>query len=314
MLAGGGERRHAGGLPRRQDPRLPRARPRSASPLEENLAEHRAPRSRTSSAKGREALFDAEHFFDGWKANPDYALACLQAALDAGARWVVLCDTNGGTLPAEVGAITAAVIAAGVPGERLGIHTHDDTGNAVANTLAAVDAGARQVQGTLNGLGERCGNANLVSLIPTLLLKEPYASRFETGVEPRRPRRRSPGSAGCSTTSSTGCPDRRGALRRRLGLHPQGGAARERDPQGPGHLRARAARGGRQRPRHPDVEPGRPVEPARAAGQGRDRGARPATRGSPTILAEVKAREDRGFAYDGASASFEILARAACSG
>ena len=74
------------------------------------------------------------------------------------------------------------MIAAGIPGERLGIHTHDDTGNAVANILAAIDAGARQVQGTLNGLGERCGNANLVSLIPTLLLKEPYASRFEIGV------------------------------------------------------------------------------------------------------------------------------------
>ena len=101
-----------------------------------------------------------------------------------GAAWVVLCDTNGGTLPAEVGAVTAAVVAAGIPGERLGIHAHDDTGNAVANTLAAVDAGARQVQGTLNGLGERCGNANLVSLIPTLVLKEPYASRFETGIEP----------------------------------------------------------------------------------------------------------------------------------
>ena len=78
--------------------------------------------------------------------------------------------------------MTAAVVAAGVPGDRLGIHTHNDTGNAVANTLAAIDAGARQVQGTLNGLGERCGNANLVSLIPTLLLKEPYAARFETGV------------------------------------------------------------------------------------------------------------------------------------
>ena len=151
-------------------------------PLEENLANIAHVGARSCVALGREAVFDAEHFFDGWKANPDYALDCLRAALDAGARWVVLCDTNGGTLPAEVGAITAAVIAAGVPGERLGIHTHDDTGNAVADALAAVDAGARQVQGTLNGLGERCGNANLVSLIPTLLLKEPYASRFETGV------------------------------------------------------------------------------------------------------------------------------------
>ena len=99
---------------------------------------------------------------------------------------MVLCDTNGGTLPAEVREVTAAVVAAGIPGDRLGIHAHDDTGNAVANALAAIDAGARQVQGTLNGLGERCGNANLVSLIPTLLLKEPYASRFETGVGARQ--------------------------------------------------------------------------------------------------------------------------------
>ena len=133
-------------------------------------------------AKKREALFDAEHFFDGYKADSAYATACLQAALDAGARWVVLCDTNGGTLPHEVGEITARVIAAGIPGEALGIHTHNDTENAVAASLAAVDAGARQIQGTLNGLGERCGNANLTALIPTLLLKEPYASRYETGI------------------------------------------------------------------------------------------------------------------------------------
>ena len=133
-------------------------------------------------AQGREALFDAEHFFDGYKANPGYALDCLKAAYDNGARWVVLCDTNGGTLPHEIAEITATVIASGIPGDHLAIHTHDDTGNAVANTLAAVDAGARQIQGTLNGLGERCGNANLITLIPTLLLKDPYASQFETGV------------------------------------------------------------------------------------------------------------------------------------
>lgn len=133
-------------------------------------------------AQGREALFDAEHFFDGYKADPEYALACLSAASNAGARWVVLCDTNGGTLPQDVSRITKDVIAKVVPGDRLGIHTHNDTENAVACTLAAVDAGARQIQGTLNGLGERCGNANLTSLIPTLLLKEPYASKFQTGV------------------------------------------------------------------------------------------------------------------------------------
>ena len=132
---------------------------------------------------GREPLIDCEHFFDGYKANPDYALACAKAAYEAGARWVVLCDTNGGTLPHEVEEIVASVVRH-IPRERVGIHAHNDTENAVANTLAAVRAGARQVQGTLNGLGERCGNANLTSIIPTLILKEDYASRFETGITP----------------------------------------------------------------------------------------------------------------------------------
>ncbi|MEE8202788.1 MAG: citramalate synthase, partial [Alphaproteobacteria bacterium] len=127
--------------------------------------------------KKKEALFDAEHFFDGYKADPDYALACVMAAYDGGARWVVLCDTNGGALPDEVERIVGEVIAH-IPGDRLGIHCHNDTENAVANTLCAVRAGARMVHGTINGLGERCGNANLVSLIPTLTLKMGY----ETGV------------------------------------------------------------------------------------------------------------------------------------
>ncbi|MBI1385211.1 MAG: citramalate synthase [Rhizobiales bacterium] len=136
-------------------------------------------------ATGREAMIDCEHFFDGYKANPDYALACARTAIDAGARWAVLCDTNGGTLPHEVAEIVAAVTRT-IPGANLGIHTHNDTENAVANTLAAVDAGARQIQGAMNGLGERCGNANLMSLIPTLLLKSHYADRFEIGVTPER--------------------------------------------------------------------------------------------------------------------------------
>jgi len=130
---------------------------------------------------GREAMLDCEHFFDGYKANPAYALACARTAHEAGARWVVLCDTNGGTLPHEVERIVGEVAAA-VPGIALGIHAHDDTGNAVANSLAAVRAGARQIQGTLNGLGERCGNANLATLIPTLKLKDGFADRFEIGV------------------------------------------------------------------------------------------------------------------------------------
>lgn len=132
---------------------------------------------------GKEAMVDCEHFFDGYKANPDYALACARAAFDAGARWVVLCDTNGGSQPDEISAIVRAVINAGIPGDRLGIHAHNDTGQAVANSLAAVDAGARQIQGTLNGIGERCGNANLVTLVPTLVLKPVWNSRFETAID-----------------------------------------------------------------------------------------------------------------------------------
>lgn len=130
---------------------------------------------------GREALVDCEHFFDGYKANPDYALACVKTAYAAGARWVVLCDTNGGTQPSEIASIVKAVCAV-VPGENLGIHAHNDTEQAVAVSLAAIDAGVRHVQGTLNGIGERCGNANLVSLIPTLALKPYWADRFELGV------------------------------------------------------------------------------------------------------------------------------------
>jgi 2-isopropylmalate synthase len=132
-------------------------------------------------AKGRETMLDCEHFFDGYKANPAYALDCAKTAYQSGARWIVLCDTNGGTLPHEVERIVAEV-AEHIPSDNLGIHAHNDTENAVANSLAAIDAGARQIQGTLNGLGERCGNANLVSLIPTLLLKRDYAEAFEIGV------------------------------------------------------------------------------------------------------------------------------------
>ena len=148
--------------------------------LEENLESLRASVAATLQA-GKRALVDCEHFFDGYKANRAYALACARAAKDAGAEWVVLCDTNGGTLPHEIEAMVGEVLIE-VPGIRLGIHAHDDTGNAVANSLAAVRAGARQIQGTLNGLGERCGNANLVTLIPTLKLKPEFADRFEIGV------------------------------------------------------------------------------------------------------------------------------------
>ncbi len=135
--------------------------------------------------KNKEALFDAEHFFDGYKGNSNYALKTVKAAFKAGARWIVLCDTNGGTLPQEVYEIVKGVIESGIPKDFLGIHAHNDTGNAIANSLAAVDAGVRQIQGTLNGLGERCGNADLVSLIPTLILKKPYSDNFDLNISKR---------------------------------------------------------------------------------------------------------------------------------
>ena len=123
--------------------------------------------------KNKEPIFDAEHFFDGFKYDKEYALECIKTAFKAGARWVVLCDTNGGTLPSEVFNIVKEAIKI-IPGKNLGIHAHNDTDNAVANSLAAINAGVRQIQGTINGLGERCGNTNLVSLIPTLVLKTDY--------------------------------------------------------------------------------------------------------------------------------------------
>jgi len=147
---------------------------------EENLASIRDSVT-AATQKGREVLIDCEHFFDGYKANPDYALSCAKAAYQAGARWVVLCDTNGGTLPHEIERIVGDVVRE-VPGDHVGIHAHNDTEQAVANSLAAVRAGARQIQGTLNGLGERCGNANLVSIIPTLKLKPEFAERFEVAI------------------------------------------------------------------------------------------------------------------------------------
>ena len=129
----------------------------------------------------KEFMFDAEHFFDGFKNNKKYALSCIKSAYDNGARWIVLCDTNGGTLPNEVSEIVNEVTKS-IPGKNLGIHAHNDTGNAVANSLVAVLSGVRQIQGTINGLGERCGNANLMSVIPSLILKESFAKNFEIGI------------------------------------------------------------------------------------------------------------------------------------
>jgi 2-isopropylmalate synthase len=131
-------------------------------------------------SKNKEAIFDAEHFFDGYKSNPEFAIRAIKTAFDAGARWIVLCDTNGGTLPWEIEKIINQ-ITKHIPGENLGIHCHNDTGNAIANSLIAVQSGVRQVQGTINGLGERCGNADLISIIPSLIFK----MGFDLGIDPK---------------------------------------------------------------------------------------------------------------------------------
>lgn len=258
-------------------------------------------------AKGREVLFDAEHFFDGYRANPGYALDCLRAAHEAGARWVVLCDTNGGTLPGEVGRITGEVIAAGIPGERVGIHTHNDTETAVAATLAAVDAGARQIQGTLNGLGERCGNANLTSLIPTLLLKAPYAGRYRIGVAREalsgltqvsrmldEVLNRAPEAAAPYVGTS--------AFAHKAGLH---ASAILKDPTTYEHVPPEAVGNDRIIPMSNQAGLSNLRQRLTAAGIVVE----PGDPRLAAILTEVKAREDRGFAYDGASASFDLLAR-----
>ena len=275
--------------------------------LDENLENIRASVAHLV-ASGREALFDAEHFFDGYADNPDYALTCLRTALDAGARWVVLCDTNGGTLPARVAKVTRAVIASGIPGDRLGIHCHDDTGNAVACTLAAVDAGARQIQGTLNGLGERCGNASLTTLIPTLLLKEPYRATLETGVTTdgiahltrisrrldeilnRAPLRGAP-YVGTS------------AFAHKAGLH---ASAILKNPATYEHVDPALVGNDRIIPM--SNQAGQSNLRARLSDAGIDVG--PGDPALARILDLVKAREDQGYAYDGAQASFELLALA----
>ena len=260
-------------------------------------------------ANKREALFDAEHFFDGYRANPDYALETIRAAHDAGARWIVLCDTNGGTLPAEIHRITAEVIAAGIPGDRLGIHTHDDTGNAVAGTLAAIDAGARQIQGTLNGLGERCGNANLTTLIPILLLKEPYASRFETGITPEALKtltrtsrmldeilNRVPLRQAAFVGSS--------AFAHKAGLH---ASAILKDPSTYEHIDPAAVGNARIIPMSNQAGQSNLRERLQAAGLR-------VPKGDPAlaeILDRIKTREAEGYSYDTAQASFELLAREA---
>ena len=256
--------------------------------------------------KSDDVMFDAEHFFDGYKANKDFALGCLKAAYDAGAKWIVLCDTNGGTLPDEIERIVTEVTEH-IPGRHLGIHCHDDTGNAVANSLAAVRAGARQVQGTLNGLGERCGNANLVSIIPTLVLKMGY----ETGVSEddltklthlsrllderlNRPPNRGAPYVGESAFAHKG------------GVH---ASAVEKDPSTYEHIEPEKV--GNRRHIVVSDQSGRANILARFREIGIDIDPDDKDDKIAKLVATVKDQEFKGYAYDGAEASFELLARRA---
>ncbi len=259
-------------------------------------------------ATGREAMIDCEHFFDGYKANPDYALACAKTAYEAGARWVVLCDTNGGTLPDEVKDIIAKVQAV-VPGDHLGIHTHDDTGHAVANALAAVDAGVRQIQGTLNGIGERCGNANLITLIPTLLLKPAYAERFEIGVNKEQLTDITAVSHAFDEILNRS-PDRHApyvgetAFATKAGIH---ASAILKDPQTYEHVPPETV-GNRRRVLVSDQ-----AGKSNLLGELERLGIH-ADKADPRLdrlLADVKQKEADGYAYEAADASFELMARRA---
>jgi 2-isopropylmalate synthase len=272
---------------------------------EENLASIRESVA-AAKASGREVLVDCEHFFDGFKDNRDYALACAKTAHDAGARWVVLCDTNGGTLPHEVEAIVREV-AQIIPGDHIGIHAHNDTEQAVANSLAAVRAGARQIQGTLNGLGERCGNANLCSIIPTLLLKPDFAERYEVGV--------APGALAALTHVSrtldemlNHAPDRHApyvgdaAFTTKSGIH---ASAIMKDPATYEHVAPDAVGNRRKLVVSDQSGKSNVIAELERIGVTIDKNDPRVAR----LLDEVKAREAAGYAYEAADASFALLAR-----
>ena len=254
----------------------------------------------------KEFMFDAEHFFDGYKNNSDYAINCLKTAYDEGARWIVLCDTNGGTLPHEVGEIVSKVSKV-IPGKNLGIHAHNDTENAVANSLIAILSGARQVQGTINGLGERCGNANLMSVIPTLALKESFSKKFEIGIKKEKIKKltecsrlldeilnrksnRHAAYVGASAFSHKG------------GLHV---SAVTKDPKTYEHITPNSV--GNFRNIVVSDQSGKSNIISRLEKYGIK-----IDKNDPkvqSLLDEVKEREFAGYSYDGADASFELLAR-----
>ena len=254
----------------------------------------------------REFMFDAEHFFDGYKKNSQYALKCIQTAYDEGARWIVLCDTNGGTLPNEVGDIVNEV-SKKIPGKNLGIHAHNDTENAVANSLTAVLAGVRQVQGTINGLGERCGNANLISLLPSFVLKKTFSDNFEIKINKDKIKTLTECSRLLDEILNKKSNRRAAyvgpsAFAHKGGLHV---SAVSKDPKTYEHIDPSLV--GNMRNIIVSDQAGKSNIMSRLNKYGIK-----IDKNDPkvqTLLNEVKDREFVGYSYDGADASFELLAR-----
>jgi 2-isopropylmalate synthase len=251
-------------------------------------------------AQGKRPVFDAEHFFDGYADDSSYALECVRAAAEAGAENVTLCDTNGGRLPAFVAAATAAVVADLADGCEVGIHTHNDSECAVANSLAAVEAGARLVQGCVNGYGERCGNANLASILPALQLKMGYEVVSEEQLASLTPTSHYLDEL-CNMTPN---PDRayvgRNAFAHKAGMHAAGVATdastfEHLDPAVVGNERDILASelSGKATIRSAAERAGLELDDEAASG----------------AVEQLKQREHRGYHYEAAQASFELLLR-----
>jgi len=258
--------------------------------------------------QGRRIIYDAEHWFDGYRANPTYALQTLEAAWQSGAEWLVLCDTNGGTLPSEIAATVAAVQhwltshALARPQPQLGIHTHNDSGTAVANALAAVEAGARMVQGTINGYGERCGNANLCTLIPNLQLKLGYPCLPVAGLEQLT------ATSHFVSEVVNLAPDHhapyvgRSAFAHKGGIHV---SAVERNPATYEHLDPATVGNSRRIVISDQAGLSNLMAKARSFGLALER-QDPAC---PALLARLKGLEHQGYQFEAAEASFELLMR-----
>jgi len=251
-------------------------------------------------AAGRRVVYDAEHFFDAWRDDPGYALQCLRAAVGSGAENVTLCDTNGSSLPGQVAEATAAVVAELAGEAQVGIHAHNDAECGVANSLAAVEAGARMVQGTINGYGERCGNANLTSILPALQLKLGY----QCVPEDRLALLTETAHFVDELTNTNPDPDQpyvgRNAFAHKGGMHVAGVQADARTFE---HLDPAAV--GNAREVLISELSGRGSVLSRAQAAGIDLDGEAAGR----AVERVKEREHRGYHYEAADASFELLLR-----